>query len=94
MQAALDDQWTYAGELFAADNIDADLAERAIAPHPDTLKLAWDAFVADILGQATLNPPDNAFVHKGGKAGRHTEHLGHMLAQMQFLQRAYPDAVW
>ena len=94
MQAALDDQWTYAGELFDADDGDAVLADAGIAPDPAGLKPQWDALVGDVLAEATLAVPENRFVHRGGRSGRHTEHLGHMLSQMQFLQRAYPDASW
>ena len=94
MQAALDDQWAYAGELFDADDGDRALAEAGVAPDPASLRPAWDVLVGDVLAEATLAIPRNGFVHRGGRSGRHTEHLGHMLAQMQFLQRAYPDASW
>jgi ring-1,2-phenylacetyl-CoA epoxidase subunit PaaC len=59
------------------------------------LRPAFDAQISDIFGAATLTRPNTDFTHKGGKTGkRHTEHLGHMLAAMQFLPRAYPDAKW
>lgn len=94
MQAALDDQWTYAGEFFAADAIDEAMAAAGAAAHPTAIEPLWRSRVNATLAMATLTAPANTFVHKGGKQGRHTEHLGHLLAQMQFLQRAYPDAVW
>ena len=94
MQAALEEHWTYAGEFFAADAVDEAMAEAGTAPHPSDMKPSWDRIVSEVLDEATLSAPSNDFVHKGGKTGRHTEHLGHMLAEMQFLQRAYPDAVW
>jgi len=94
MQAALDDQWTYAGEFFVADDADTSMAEAGIAPAPASLKPAWDATVDAVLKEATLERPSGTFVHKGGRQGRHTEHLGHLLAEMQFLQRAYPGAKW
>ncbi len=94
MQAALDALWPYAGEMFAGDAVDADLAADGIAPDPAGLRPAWDETVAAVLSQATLDRPEGAFFHKGGRAGRHTEHLGHLLAEMQFLQRAYPAAEW
>ncbi len=94
MQAALHDQWTFAGEMFDVDEADHALAEAGIAPDPASLKPRWDALVGDILAEATLAIPDNRFVHRGGRVGRHTEHLGHILSDMQFLQRAYPDASW
>jgi ring-1,2-phenylacetyl-CoA epoxidase subunit PaaC len=94
MQAALDDQWSYAGEFFVADSHDERLAAAGIAPNPADLKPKWQEVVFSVLSEATLTVPTSIFVHKGGKRGIHTEHLGLILAQMQFLQRAYPDAVW
>jgi ring-1,2-phenylacetyl-CoA epoxidase subunit PaaC len=94
MQTALDDTWTYSGELFLADEADRAVAEAGIAPDLENLRPAWDAVVADVLEQATLRRPDGTYVHKGGKRGVHTEHLGFILADMQFLQRAYPGATW
>jgi ring-1,2-phenylacetyl-CoA epoxidase subunit PaaC len=94
MQAALDDLWSYAGECFVTDEIDRQLAEAGIAPAPDMLKPAWEQIVHTTLAAATLAVPAGTFVHKGGKRGIHTEHLGYILAEMQFLQRAYPGATW
>ena len=94
MQRALDDLWSYAGELFVGDDTDRALAESGIAPAPESLKPQWDEVVADVLKQATLTVPATRYVHKGGKRGVHTEHLGYILADMQFLQRAYPGATW
>ena len=94
MQAALDDQWSYAGEFFVADAADKRLADKGIAPDPEQLKPAWLQAVTQICSEATLTVPSQAYVHKGGKRGIHTEHLGFILAEMQFLQRAYPGAVW
>jgi ring-1,2-phenylacetyl-CoA epoxidase subunit PaaC len=94
MQAALDDLWTWAKEAMLGDAVDAELTAAGIAPDPAEIRSRWDARVGAVLAEATLTVPDNDFVHKGGKAGRHTEHLGHLLATMQFLQRAYPGATW
>lgn len=94
MQAALDDQWPYAGEMFLADDADRAMAAAGIAPDPASLKPGWDATVAEVLREATLRRPADGFVQKGGRQGRHTEHLGFILAEMQFLQRAYPGAQW
>jgi ring-1,2-phenylacetyl-CoA epoxidase subunit PaaC len=94
MQSALEDQWSYAGELFIADGADKRLAEKGIAPDPETLKGPWVQTLTQVCAEATLTLPSQAFVHKGGKRGIHTEHLGFILAEMQFLQRAYPGAVW
>jgi len=95
MQAALDLLWPYVGEMFVADDVDAAMVKEAIAPDPSTLREAWDAIVLPSLSEATLTVPEGDFTHKGGKNGtRHSEHLGHMLAQMQILPRSYPDASW
>lgn len=94
MQAALDDLWPYVGEMFDADEKDKAVAAAGIAPDPASLRPAWEEAVRHVLGEATLTAPDGAFAHKGGKRGIHTEHLGYILAEMQFLQRAYPGASW
>ena len=94
MQAALDDQWGYALEMFASDATDAAMAKAGIAPDPASLRSVWDETVDAVLAQATLKRPESSFAHKGGKQGTHTEHLGYILAEMQFLQRAYPGASW
>ena len=95
MQNALDRLYPYVGEMFLGDDVDSAMQAQHIAPDPATLRDAYDARLAEILGESTLTIPDDRFTHQGGKTGtRHTEHLGHMLAQMQWLQRAYPDATW
>ena len=95
MQKALSDLWPFAGELFHDDDIDRTMHDVAIAPLPSTLQSVWKMKVYGTLQRAYLNPPNNEFSHCGGRLGfRHTEHLGHMLATMQFLQRAYPGATW
>lgn len=94
MQAALDALWPYVGEMFAVDEKDEAVAAAGIAPNPDSLRGAWDDSVRHVLEEATLAIPDGKFAHKGGRQGIHTEHLGYILADMQFLQRAYPGASW
>jgi ring-1,2-phenylacetyl-CoA epoxidase subunit PaaC len=94
MQAALDYLWPYAGEMFVGDAVDGEIAAAGLAPEPESLKPAWRPFMDGILEDATLKAPANDFAQKGGKSGRHTEHLGYVLAEMQFLQRAYPGARW
>ncbi|WP_170339746.1 1,2-phenylacetyl-CoA epoxidase subunit PaaC [Ruegeria arenilitoris] len=95
MQEALDYLWPYVGELFASDEVDAEMAAAGIAPDPASLREEYDALVRRVLTEATLTIPDSRFAHKGGRDGRmHTEHLGHLLTQMQWLQRAYPGATW
>ncbi|ETX29783.1 1,2-phenylacetyl-CoA epoxidase subunit PaaC [Roseivivax isoporae] len=95
MAGALDMLWPYTGEMFAGDGTDAALAEAGIAPDPASLHEAWHGIVTEVLEEATLGVPEGrADVQKGGRQGRHTEHLGYLLAEMQFLQRAYPGAEW
>ncbi|WP_299672960.1 1,2-phenylacetyl-CoA epoxidase subunit PaaC [uncultured Roseobacter sp.] len=95
MQAALELLSPYVGEMFNSDEIDRAMAEAGIAPDPTSLRDAYDLAVAKVLGKATLKRPEGDFAHQGGKTGfRHSEHLGPMLAQMQWLQRAYPGAEW
>ncbi len=94
MQEALDDLWSYTGELFLGDAFDAALAADGIAPEPASLKDAWDELVRETLEEATLKMPADGYMQKGGKRGAHTEHLGFILAELQFLQRAYPGATW
>jgi ring-1,2-phenylacetyl-CoA epoxidase subunit PaaC len=94
MQTALDRLWPYTGEMMMSDDTDRALAEAGIMPAPDSIRPQWDALVAEVLSEATLKAPNQTFMHKGGKQGTHSEHLGHMLATMQWLQRAYPDSTW
>ncbi len=98
MQQALDDVWTYTGEMFAPDATELALAAAGIAVDSATLKPAWDAAVDAVLAEATLDRPTAEWMQgaltPGGRQGVHTEHLGYLLAEMQFLQRAYPDARW
>ena len=94
-QTAADELWMYSGEVFAYDPIDDAMVADGIAPPADELRGHWLAHVAEIFDEATLTmPPADAWMQKGGKQGRHTEHLGFILAEMQFLQRAYPGAQW
>lgn len=95
MQAALDYLWPYVGEMFESDEVDAAMAAAGIAPDPASLRGEYDALVGRVLAEATLTIPDGRFTHKGGRTGRmHTEHLGHLLSTMQWLQRAYPGCEW
>lgn len=95
IQAAANELWPYTGEMFNYDAVDNAMVEQGVAPAADGLRAAFLDHVARIFEEATLTmlPPD-AWMHSGGKQGRHTEHLGYILAEMQFLQRAYPGAEW
>ena len=94
MQAALDFLWPYTGEMFLGDAVDEALSSTGIAPAPGSLRPAWNEKVARTLADATLKAPESSYAQKGGRSGVHSEHLGLILAEMQFLQRAYPGANW
>jgi len=94
MQTAVDDLWSFTGEMFATDAVDERLAAQSIAPNPATLRETWLQYVTAVFLTATLVLPRSTWMQQGGKQGRHTEHLGYLLAEMQFLQRAYPGAKW
>ncbi len=95
MQQSADQLWMYTGELFTADALDISMTQQGIAPDLAQLREDWLAHVREIFAEATLTVPDPAaWMQSGGKTGRHTEHLGFLLAEMQFLQRAYPGAQW
>ncbi|MBT4882262.1 MAG: phenylacetate-CoA oxygenase subunit PaaC [Flavobacteriales bacterium] len=93
-QVALDELWMYTGELFEMDEVDTELVNSGIAVDNSVLKSDWDTMVNNILTKAKLTRPEDAYMATGGKKGLHTEYLGFILSEMQFLQRAYPDAKW
>ena len=94
MQAAIDDLWMYTGEMFTADAIELALIEAGIAADVRALAAPWRAHVDEVLRVATLDVPADAFMQQGGKRGVHTEHLGHILTEMQVLPRSHPGARW
>lgn len=93
-QNALDALWAYTGELFTAETAERELVARRLAVDPEALREQWDSTIDDVLRRATLKRPPGEWMQTGGRSGRHSEHLGHLLAEMQFLQRAYPGATW
>jgi ring-1,2-phenylacetyl-CoA epoxidase subunit PaaC len=94
MQGAIDDLWTYTGEMFEADEVETALADEGVGCDVRTLAAPWRREIEAVLAEATLTVPTAEFMQRGGKRGVHTEQLGHMLATMQSLQRAYPGAQW
>ncbi len=94
VQAALDDLWRFTAEFFSADEVDETLAAASIAPRLSELAPRWAARIEALLAQATLKQPRPVAYRWQGKRGQHSEHLGHLLAPMQFLHRAYPGARW
>jgi ring-1,2-phenylacetyl-CoA epoxidase subunit PaaC len=94
MQSALDDLWMYTGELFETDAVETEIAELGIGVDLSALKQPWLEIVQKTLLEGTLAMPRGNWMLYGGKRGVHSERLGYMLAEMQFLQRAYPGAQW
>ena len=94
VQDALEELWMYTGELFEMDNLDVELLNRGIAVDNTALKSEWDRMINKTLLKAKLTRPKDTYMATGGKKGLHTEYLGFILSEMQFLQRAYPDAKW
>ena len=94
MQAAIDDLWMYTGEMFEADATEQALIAEGIACDAPALAEPWRNQVGAVLEQATLKVPATAWMQSGGRRGMHSEHLGHLLAEMQSLQRTHPGARW
>lgn len=94
MERGLDWMWRFTDELFAMDDVDALALEAGVGVDKAALRQAWDQRVDAVLADATLARPSPRRPALGGRRGHHSEHLGHVLSEMQFLQRAYPGAVW
>ena len=84
----------YTGELFEEDDTFAQLTSTGISVHLQPVKTLWKEDVTRILTGATLSVPEDGYMQTGSSKGVHTEYLGHILTEMQYLQRAYPDATW
>lgn len=95
MQAALDQLWSYSAELFESNALDARLLKQGEIPDISALPTAWVECITKLIKEATLSVPSSeCYMHCGARNGIHTEHLGHMLAEMQILPRSYPNARW
>ena len=93
-QAAVDDLWAYTGEMFAVDDSERGLIDAGIAVDPSGLRPQWLDTVSGVLSEATLTVPKNDWMQQGGRSGRHSEHLGHLLSELQSMQRSFPGATW
>jgi ring-1,2-phenylacetyl-CoA epoxidase subunit PaaC len=93
-QTAVDELWMYTGELFIASEVDKAMHQAGITPDLQSLKPMWMQKIAAILDEATLKMPAEGWMQQGGKEGRHSEHLGYILAEMQYMQRTYPGMKW
>ena len=94
VQEALNDLWKYTGELFEMDEIDNEILKLGIGVDNSKLRNKWNEIINKTLNEAKLNRPEDDYMATGSKKGIHTEHLGFLLAEMQFLPRAYPNAKW
>ena len=94
MAAAVADLWPYTHELFTDDELALRLEREGLAPLPSSLRPQWTSVIDDVLARATLDRPADGWRPGGGRAGRHTEHLSYLLAEMQVLHRAHPRATW
>ena len=93
-QLALDELWPYTGEMLEIDEVERTLIGQHIAVDPSHLCPGWEQALAAVIAEATLQRPAHTWMHSGGRIGRHSEHLGHLLSELQYLQRAYPGAKW
>jgi ring-1,2-phenylacetyl-CoA epoxidase subunit PaaC len=94
VQSAIDDLWAYTGEMFEADDSERGLIDAGIAIDPVTLRPQWCETVSNVLHEATLTLPKSDWMQQGGRSGRHSEHLGHLLSELQSMQRTFPGAAW
>jgi len=94
MQHALDELWMFTGELFRESEADRSVGSLTDGLSLQAIKELWEQRVRSVLDEATLNVPGGSWMQEGGKEGRHSEHLGYILAEMQFMQRAYPNMEW
>ncbi len=94
VQHALDELWRYTHELFESDELVRPLIDAALVPDVATLEMGFRDRVASVVAQASLTLPSDGFWARGGRQGRHTEHLGHLLAEMQIVARSHPGASW
>jgi len=94
VQESLNDLWEYTGDLFEMNAVDELLISEGITFNLNDIKKEWDKTINSVLERATLTKPGDAYMHSGRLDALHSEYLGHMISEMQFLQRAYPTAKW
>ena len=94
LQQSVDNLWRYTGELFAGDSVDDQFCDEFAGPDLSTLLPRWREIVKSVLREATLEVPDDQWMIEGGRDGRHSEHFGSLIAEMQTMQRSYPGQQW
>jgi ring-1,2-phenylacetyl-CoA epoxidase subunit PaaC len=93
-QGAIDDLWAFTGEMFEVDDNERALIDSGVAVDPATLRADWIKAVSGVVSEATLDLPAGEWMQKGGRSGRHSEHLGHLLSELQSMQRTFPGGAW
>ena len=93
-QTAIDDLWAFTGEMFAVDDSERGLIDAGIAADTASLRAPWLKTVSNVVNEATLALPKNDWMQQGGRSGSHSEHLGHLLSELQSLPRTFPGATW
>lgn len=94
MQKAVNELWSYTGELFTVNETDRMVLQSGVGVDISLLKQPWMECVGNVFAEANITMPQSAWMQQGGKEGRHSEHLGYILAELQFMQRAYPGMEW
>tara|TARA_B100001939_G_scaffold293584_1_gene266221 strand:- start:11762 stop:12577 length:816 start_codon:yes stop_codon:yes gene_type:complete len=93
-QKAVNDVWMFTGEMFTMTDVEKRLLESGVAVDTEALKADWDDIVDEVLAEATLKRPENNWMQSGGKEGRHSEYMGYILSELQYMQRRYPGCKW
>ncbi|MGZ5192197.1 MAG: 1,2-phenylacetyl-CoA epoxidase subunit PaaC, partial [Flavisolibacter sp.] len=94
IKKALNEVWMYTGEMFEVSTYEAAVAKDGLGVDPSAIKDLWATRIQNVLREATLKIPKTVWMQTGGKHGKHTEQLGYLLAEMQYLQRTYPNSTW
>jgi len=94
ISGALGELWMYTGEIFQFSSYERQAASEGMGVDLVSIRSKWEEKVKEVFDEATLTRPGNVFMQTGGKEGKHTEHLGYILAELQFMQRAYPNSEW
>ena len=94
MQEAITYLWPYAGELVVSTTIEKTALQEGIGADLESIKNKYITETSSVIKEASIEMPGETWIHSGGKSGKHTEHLGFILADLQYMQRTYPDMVW